>query len=85
MPYEEMEPYIDYELCFDVKKIWTDTDKYTEACMMFELISSIQASEYSPEEITFSYLTVNKEKYKFFTFSEWQNISDVSQIYEILD
>ena len=85
MPYEEMEPYIDYELCFDVNKIWTDTDKYAEACMMLELIISIQASEYSPEEITFSYLTVNKEKYKFFIFSEWDNISDVSQIYEILD
>lgn len=85
MPYEEMEPYIDYELWFDVNKIWKDGDKQAEACMMLEVISCIQASEYSPEEITFSYLTVNKGKYKFFIFSEWEDISDVSQIYEILD
>lgn len=84
MPYEEMESYIDYELWFRVNKIWTDTDKYEEACMMLELISSIQASGYSPEEITFSYPTVNKGERRFFTFSEWDNISDISQIYKVL-
>lgn len=85
MPYEEMEPNIDYELWFRVNRIWTDGDKYAEACMMLELISSIQASGYSPEEITFSYPTANKGERRFFTFSEWDNINNVSQIYEVLN
>lgn len=32
----------------------------------------------------FSYLTVNKEKYEFFTFGEWDSINNVSQIYKVL-
>lgn len=85
MPYREMEPYIDYDLRFDVNKIWADTDKYAEACIIYEVIESIQASGYSPEQITFSYRTANKERSKIFTLYEWDNIDNVSQVEGLLN
>ena len=80
MKYKEMEPYIDYDLCFDINKMWKELDKDIVACKILEVIDSIKESGYSPNRILFLYKTET-----YIAFSEWDNINDVSQICELLE
>lgn len=53
--------------------------------MILDVIDRIRASGYSPEEIIFSYRIANTDRNNFFTFLEWENIDDISQVEKLLD
>lgn len=80
MTYKEMEPHIDYDLCFDINKMWKKLDKDIAARKILDIIEYLQESGFSPNKIRFLY----KEETSV-AFSEWNNINDVSQISKLLE